>query len=250
MSELFPSAVTDTIGNTGVDGGTLKTVAGAAAGISLAVKAVVSVGEEEMGIRRRFKKARVYKRGRKQGRHKIVGPGPHLTFPGVHSIVTINVNDRSTDLEDLILDVPTGKDGIPEQYKIGSSAVWRVSKEGEAPYDAYFGTSTLQETVTNICVNGLLATCRNIGNPNELYDSELIFNQTHERCEDDLMNYGVVLVNLYLTSVARTEAQVLASAISESPTNANNVLVMANASGVVVPGNGNGHRHGALMNAG
>jgi len=222
----YGEAITDIVTN----GSNIAKFAGAAAAAGLLVKAINPVGEQEMGIRTRFGKVSRHKWGEQKGHPKIVGPGMCLTFPGVQSVTKIDVNKRSTDLQPLLVGIHA-KDKI-QQYRIASSIVWVVRNDPESLYNAAYKTDTLLETVTNICVGGLLKVCHEIGNPRELYDSDEMFERTESKCSDDLSTYGVALTNLYLTSVAETEAQVIADAVLENNGGVNTILAAMVGTGI------------------
>ena len=191
--EVFTNIVTD--------GSSAVKFAGAAAALGVLVGAMTPVGEQEMGIRTRFGKVSRYKWGEQKGTPKIVGPGLRLTFPGIQSIARIDVNQRSTDLDTLVVGIKTDADQS-RQYRIASSIVWAVGRSPDSLYGAKFKTDTLKETITNICVGGLLKVCHEVDSPCELYDSETMFQRPESECVSDLSTYGVALTGLYLTSVA------------------------------------------------
>lgn len=212
--EVFTNIVTD--------GSSVAKFAGAAAAVGVLVKAMTPVGEQEMGIRTRFGKVSRHRWGEQKGAPKIVGPGLRLTFPGIQSISRIDVNQRSTDLDTLVVGI-TEADQL-RQYRIASSIVWAVGRSPDSLYGAKFKTDTLKETITNICVGGLLKVCHEVDSPSELYDSETMYQRTESECASDLSTYGVALTGLYLTSIAETEAQVIAGAVRDSNSGVNNIL--------------------------
>ncbi len=223
----YAEALTDFVTN----GANIAKFAGAAAAAGLLVKAINPVGEQEMAIRTRFGKVSRHRWGEQKGHPKIVGPGMCLTFPGVQSIARIDVNRRSTDLQSLVVGIKAGQDKV-QQYSIASSIVWVVEKDPESLYNAAFKTDTLKETVTNICVGGLLKVCHEVGDAQELYDSKTMFERTESRCAEDLSIFGVALTDLYLTSIAETDAQVIADAVLESNVGINTVLAAMTGTGI------------------
>lgn len=199
----FPGEVVK--GGLGISKGAAGGIAGGLFAVKSALSAFVRIPEGEMGVRTRFGKV-VFD---KSGQPKVVGAGPHGVFPFTHSIETIGVQHRDKDLESFDFE----REG--EKWSAKSSISWKVSEEKEHVYRALYKTQTLPETVTNICSSGLWIVLTSIDRK-KLNNQHEVAGGVHELCDDDLLEYGVVLNALRIRGIARSEAQAHADGLARA----------------------------------
>lgn len=209
--------VAETIGLVGVDSNTLRNVA---FGVTIATyvgQSVHSVEEEEIGVKTRFGKVSKYKFGKRKGQLKIAKPGGHFRLWGVQNIKKVEVNERSSDLQDLIVELQKreGSD-VKEQYIVRSSIDWHVDPSGDNPYLALYETSTLNETVTNMCLNGLRDACQGM-TYEAVSDEDAMLDKIKTECgyDEKLLAFGAVLTALHLRTIARSGEEILAESIGK-----------------------------------
>lgn len=175
--------------------------------IRAAFKSFKKVPPGEMGLRTRWDVPR-----QKNGKYRVVNPGPRIMLPFSDSIKTISVLDRSNDLEDITVDRACG------QIVVKSSVTWGVipDPEGESLYRALYVAENLKEGVTNICWNGLNTVLNGISDE-EFKRKGSIYGNLQDECRDKLDGYGVDLRRLDLGTNALTPAQVIRGRPGDPP---------------------------------
>ncbi len=184
--------------------GLSKELVAGAAGTFGAVKTAMSafkrVNQGEMGVRTRLGKVKTDK----QGVPRVVGAGLHAVAPFTHSIETIAIKDRAHNLEVIEFEREETK------YTAKSSITWAVSPEPEHLYRAIFEVDNLTESVTNICVSGLYLALNSMKSE-KMHDPAAVRGEIHDLCDDDLLEYGVVLRAFRLHSLAAADPSVSSS---------------------------------------
>jgi len=181
-------------------------------------KAVKFVKQGEMGVRTSFGRATyaednkdLAKRGQPYG---VVGRGPHLVWPFTHSIVIVNVKDRTHALPVILPDTDKGR-----QFRFNSELTWAVSPDGDNPVKAYFNVETpeqLAPTVISKTADGLRYVLNNMSSQN-MQDKELVeaglFAHTGGLLLDE---YGVVMKSLNVINSTRSDIDRLTESIAQS----------------------------------
>lgn len=194
-------------------------VAGAAA-----LKPVVSIKENTVGVRTRFgtavkrgKVARALKRegdfhGILRADNGILGTGTHFKLS--HSVKRLSLAHRTNDLKPIEVDTAES-----EQVRIDSSIIWAISgAEDEHPYRALTkieasNAQELAEIVMSVCVGGIRTVTK--GQPRAYIEDEAqVFEDLVDCRQPELLGeYGVHLVQLNIDTVTATPPQIIAHAL-------------------------------------
>jgi regulator of protease activity HflC (stomatin/prohibitin superfamily) len=197
-------------------GGAARGVFGAVSGGLVAagalVKAFEKVSEGEVGVRMRFGRAILCKNTESDPRHRTVGPGIHAVVPFTHGIRKISIQDRTNDLESIMVD--SAED---QQLVVNSYIIWAVRADGDNPYKALFNVEPgeLTQTVTNLCTSGLFRVMDGKSR-NRMREYDQISGDVHDECRDDLQNYGVQLKRLNLKTVTLSPHEKLGERIVQA----------------------------------
>ena len=182
--------------------------------IGTGMKAVTKVSEGEMGVRvKRGRARRVLKNGELGELYGVVGPGLKVITPFVHSIYTVDVKDRTHNFQDLPIDCND------EQLAIKSSMIWRVSREGDNPYKARFiggNDEQLTTTVSGICFAGLGEVAAAATSRAELKNFREIDGNVKSIVARPLLEYGVEMKLLNISSITRTFGEMIRHANMDS----------------------------------
>lgn len=180
---------------------------GALAAVGSALKPVVIVGENEVGVRTRFGKGRksgwlADKLGRTGTAYGMVGAGPHFSI--THSIKKVGLQNRPEDLGLVLF----RKDG--EQFQADTSISWAVEEDEESLLKALFNIANLDVLGQEV---------RNISRPAvsfilskgevEWFDQDALLEKANERCGEQLDHYGVSLQGLYVEQPIETLGQMI-----------------------------------------
>lgn len=180
---------------------------GAFAAVGSALKPMVIVGENEIGVRTRFGKGRksgwlADRLGRTGAAYGTVGKGPRFSI--THSIKKVGLQNRPEDLGLVLF----RRDG--EQFQADTSISWAVKGDEESLLKALFNIANLDVLGQEV---------RNISRPAisfilskgdvEWFDQDALIEATHKRCGEQLDHYGVSLQRLYVEQPIETLGQMI-----------------------------------------
>jgi SPFH domain / Band 7 family len=213
---------------------------GVLAAAGAAIKPMVVIGENEMGVRTRFGKAKrsgwlAGKLDRVDRPYGTVGKGPHFSL--THSIKKVGVQDREAPLGTIIF-----KRGA-EQLQTEASITWAVRSDDESLRRALFNIDNLEELkfkVVSICAGGLSRVLSSIEEA-DLKNDDAIADATDDYCWHKLDTYGAYLLDVQIGEPTFTIGQKLVEA-----SGFNHPMIAA-----AIPGlaNGNGTGENALHDA-
>jgi hypothetical protein len=217
----------------------LTGVAGVATIGGTAVKSIVKVKENNVGLRthngrgRRVTDSR-FSNAKAGDLYGMVRAGYHATVPFTHGILTVSLQDRTSGIPEFNVDTDHNR-----QHQVQSQVTWGVmrdrDKEGnplpidwvgtygrpyeELIYSAIFKTETpeeLEQVVVGICRAGLR---KALLDQHDLRtaDAEAVQPPMTELCAPPLAEYGVELRRLHLGATAYSMADVLGHNLAASP---------------------------------
>lgn len=193
------------------------------------------VNEGEVGIRTHMGKPRYTKETAglppEERRARIAHPAghPRIGFPFLRPLRIVNVQDRSLNLGEIIID-KTDEDNNA-QYRVDASVIWGITPE--LADRSVFRNTTLVLSVGEICQNGLRRAVQqtpvsDITSPDL---TQHLLEIMHEECDAQLENYGSDLRGLNIGSYAKTEAQLHKESLAQLA--GNSALTYAQPVGVV-----------------
>lgn len=103
-----------------------------------------------------------------------------------------------------------------KEMQTQAKAKWKVDDKAANVYKSSYMVQNgdLVDAVTDICANGLRNVMRTV-EEEYLDDEKVITGHVRERCADELMEYGSVLVGIYMHNVGPRDEEITATRIRE-----------------------------------
>lgn len=169
------------------------------------VKSVTFIGRNELGIRTKFGLPTT----NKDGSYRVAQPGPRVTVPFTHSILKVDVADRSTELDAITFDRDAQRIARP-------IVIWGIRPDGDSLVKSQFEVEDgeLGQVVKGICEGGIFDALRGVDEADfERPDCRATVETAMvEACGDMLTDrYGVEIRRLNI-HLAKTLGQKLVDA--------------------------------------
>ncbi len=176
--------------------------------------------------RTKYGYASVYKRNEKlvtrpDGTHKVKGPGWHCKLAIRDDVENVNTQVQPTDLETQT--ILQEQDGKKVKRIVRGSIEWQVPYDKgdhrDFPARAVRVTGSLTELVTNTVQDGVRSMLANGHFSGEPIDSDQALELVTALIGHKLRKYGVVLISIFFSDDAPSEANFLVDALSNTTAN-------------------------------